>query len=103
MAVRFEPVLVDTSSPDEEGRLAFWQGRLVGVLVRLGEGHGPNRHAWFLELGTGPCRTTQQHGFGDLGEAAAWIEARGGEQAWRRCRWPDRAAGRNGDALRRGS
>ena len=86
MGVRFEPVLVDTNSPDEEGRLAFWQDRLVAVLVRLSsEYHGPNRHAWFLELSTGPCSTTQEHCFGDLQQAAAWIETRVGGSAWPRC------------------
>lgn len=99
MGVRFKPVLVDTNAPDEEGRLAFWQGRLMAVLVRLSECHGEQRDAWFLELSTGPCNTIKPPCFGDLEEAAAWIEGRVRQLGWRRCRRRPAGLGRNIHAL----
>jgi hypothetical protein len=39
VAVTLQPVLVETGTQDEEGRLVFVDGRLVAVLVLLSDAH----------------------------------------------------------------
>jgi hypothetical protein len=56
--IALQPVEVETASPDAEGLLAFADGRLVAVLVRLSaelhEAVGLEGH-WSVEAGFGPC------------------------------------------------
>ena len=56
--ITLQPVQIDTLSADSEGRLAFADGKLVAVLVRLSEElHSADGKAgqWCLEAGFGPC------------------------------------------------
>jgi len=52
MKLGFEPVIVETNTPDEEGRLVFANNRLVAVLVRLSEQHGRKAGCWYLGMGS---------------------------------------------------
>jgi hypothetical protein len=56
--VTLQPVQIETLSADTEGLLAFTDGKLVAVLVRLSdEVHGAAGFAgqWWVETGFGPC------------------------------------------------
>jgi hypothetical protein len=73
--ISFQSIEVLTASEDREGCLVLVDGRLVAVLVRLGDtGHDPLLlGAWYLEAGFGLL--DGQHGlFASLEEAAASIE-----------------------------
>ena len=72
MAVRLQPVLVETGTRDEEGRLVFVDGRLVAVLVLLSEAHEDVAGHWFLEHAFG--RLHAHLTFPGLGAATAWID-----------------------------
>lgn len=71
MAVTLQPVLVETGTRDEEGRLVFVDGRLVAVLVLLSDAHEDVAGHWFLEHGFG--RLHAHLTFPGLGAATAWI------------------------------
>lgn len=66
-----------TGSGDEDGRLVLADGRLVAVLVRLGDlahaEHAGLLGAWFLEAGFGPCAHATPPVFCDLDAAQTWI------------------------------
>lgn len=64
------PVAIESG----EGRLALDEGRLVGVLVRLGALHGVREGEWFLEAGFGRFSTHSPPTFPDLETAQAWFE-----------------------------
>ncbi len=65
---------VHTGSGDEDGQLVLADGRLVAVLVRLGDvAHVGLLGAWFLEAGFGPCAQTVAPVFNDLDAAQDWI------------------------------
>ncbi|MYZ48094.1 hypothetical protein E4O86_10255 [Rhizobiales bacterium L72] len=68
-------VIIETGSPDEDGRLGFPGDRLVAVLVRLSSEH-PQAGQWFLEAGLGQFHGQGGPVFADLGAATAWIEHR---------------------------
>ncbi len=74
--VTFQPTSVRTESIDRVGRLAFIDGDLVAVLVRLdAPGHLPTqRGRWFLEAGFGPCGRNTVPCFDDLESARSWID-----------------------------
>ena len=68
------PVVVETGSADEEGRLVFAHDRLVAVLVRLSAAAHPDpalRDRWFLEAGFGPCAARTSDVFPALADAEA--------------------------------
>ena len=71
MAVRLQPVLVETGTRDEEARLVFVDDRLVAVLVLLSDAHEDVAGQWFLEHGFG--RLNAHLTFPDLDAATAWI------------------------------
>lgn len=81
MSVTLLPVLVETGTADEDGRLVFHGGKLVAVLVRLSDEHEGMSGRWFLERGFGrldrPCPST----FDGLDPACAWIARRLGSRA----------------------
>lgn len=71
------PVPVHTGSGDEDGQLVLADGRLVAVLVRLGDAaHAGLLGAWFLEAGFGPCSQAAPPLFTDLDAAQDWIRQR---------------------------
>ncbi|ACL62073.1 conserved hypothetical protein [Methylobacterium nodulans ORS 2060] len=77
------PVLLDTGSPDTQGRLLLVGDWLVCILVWLSaETHDdPQLHQkWFMEVGFGPCSIRQDTPrlFGTLEDAKAWVEERMG-------------------------
>jgi hypothetical protein len=49
MTFSFEPVSLDASNGDDEGRLVFRDGRLLAVVSCLGKGHGDAVGRWFVE------------------------------------------------------
>ena len=68
------PVLVETGSADEDGRLVFARDRLVAVLVRLSAAAHPDsglRDKWFVEAGFGPCAAQTPDMFPALADAEA--------------------------------
>ncbi len=75
--ITLQPVQIGTQSEDTEGRLAFADGKLVAVLVRLSaELHGANGLAgqWCVEAGFGACATDVLSVWFDSLEAArGWI------------------------------
>lgn len=73
---------VATGSADEEGRLAFHDGRLIAVLVRLDDAdHGAERGQWSLEAGFDGVDSAAPPLFPTLAEAGSWIEAQIGGAA----------------------
>jgi len=57
MSLTLEPVRVATNGHDEEGRLVFARGRLVGLVVRLSALHEELAGQWFFEAGFGRLGT----------------------------------------------
>lgn len=76
MNVALQPVRVETGSPDEEGCLAFVDGRLVAVLVRLSDQHDGAMGHWFLEHGFGRLDGPAHPTFANLEAAQDWISLR---------------------------
>lgn len=75
--ILFQPVLVRNLYEADEGRLAFVDGTLVAILVRLsGDEVAELRGHWFVEAGFGPCEVRQQTTFANLNEAREWIADR---------------------------
>src|SRR5215213_2098354 len=54
--VTWEPIRVETGTPEEDGRLVLVNGKLVAVVVRLSDDHlMPDvQGKWFVEAGFGP-------------------------------------------------
>lgn len=74
-ALLLHPIAVHTGSGDEDGRLVLAHGRLVAVLVRLGDAsHAGIIGFWFLEAGFGPCARAQGCMFRNLDIAEDWIQ-----------------------------
>ncbi len=74
LELSLRPVPVHTGSGDEDGQLVLANGRLVAVLVRLGDAaHAGLLGAWFLEAGFGPCAQATAPVFCDLDAARNWI------------------------------
>lgn len=72
----FQPILVATDSEDEEGHLALYDGKLVGVFVRLaGAEHLDERGRLYLEASFGQLEGLPTPTFASLAEVAHWIEA----------------------------
>ena len=46
----FEPVTLDASHDDVEGRLVYREGRLLAIATRLGASHGEAAGRWFVEV-----------------------------------------------------
>jgi hypothetical protein len=78
MKLGFQPVMVDTNAPDEEGSLVFADNRLVAVLVRLSKEHGRKAGRWYLEHGFGKLDGPAHPIFADLDEAQDWVAQRVG-------------------------
>ncbi len=74
--IEFVPILIDTATDDEEGRLVMSDGRLVGVLVRLdGPEQAPLQGWWSLEAGFGALSETSPEPFETLAAASAWVHS----------------------------
>jgi hypothetical protein len=67
------PIMVDTSSPDCEGRLVLANGLLIAVLVRLDTpGHEMGK-GWFVEAAFGRLFGISAPIFATLEEATRWL------------------------------
>ncbi|BCM86012.1 hypothetical protein mvi_44730 [Methylobacterium indicum] len=78
--ITLDPVRIDTGSTDSEGRLAYRDGHLIGVLTLLDpdlhEELGVGRH-WFLEAGFGRIADEPRPpAFPTLDAARAWLADR---------------------------
>jgi hypothetical protein len=71
MNIKFQPVRVATGSDDENGLLAYADGRLVAVLVHLSELHDDLSGAWFLEAVFGLRESSRT--FPNLESAKEWL------------------------------
>ena len=76
MSLTLQPVRVATGSADEDGRLVFADGRLIGVLVQLSAEHGEIGGQWFVEASFDRLDGTEHPTFQDLGEAKRWLARR---------------------------
>ena len=77
MKLTFQAVQVGNGH-DEEGRLVFAEGRLIGVLVQLSGLHEELSVAgqWFLKTGYGRHLSGEHPTFPDLSAAEEWIRPR---------------------------
>jgi hypothetical protein len=53
MALSFQPVTLDVTSPDREGLMVFRDGRLLAVLTCLSDIHDELAGRWFVEASFG--------------------------------------------------
>lgn len=81
--ISFQPLSVMTDGGAREGHLAFADGHLVGVFVRVSSedtvGGEIEREGWFLEAGFGPCSTlvaVMPGVFATLEKASDWMRAK---------------------------
>jgi hypothetical protein len=71
--ITFKPVWLAAKYDGEEAQLTFVDEHLMAVWVRVeGEGQPLGSHAWFLEIGFGPCRGEGVL-FPTLSAVEAWI------------------------------
>lgn len=75
MEIAFEPVRVAVRG-GEEGRLAFADGRLVAVFVRLSEDYDDHAGSWFMEVGFDRLDGPKHPAFPDLDTAERYLLAR---------------------------
>ncbi|MCJ2114497.1 hypothetical protein MKK64_25360 [Methylobacterium sp. E-025] len=68
-----QPILVDTSSPDREGRLVLANGLLIAVLVRLDTPEHEVGPGWFVEAAFGRLVGISAPIFDTLEEATRWL------------------------------
>jgi hypothetical protein len=73
--IELEDALVWVNGEDRNGRLAYTNGRLVGVLVELNESDG-QKGKWFLEAGFGPASGMTPPVFEELTDARDWLKCR---------------------------
>ncbi|WP_206455538.1 hypothetical protein [Aurantimonas marina] len=75
----FQSVRVGIGREAADGRLVFFKGMLLAVLVRLcGAHYGAMESRWFLEAGFGPCAEIHPLPFETLEDAGLWIGEVGG-------------------------
>ena len=75
MSLTLQPVRV-ANGHDEEGVLAFFEERLVAVLVHLSEENEIAPGDWFLEAGFGRLDGVEHPTFSDLEAAQDWLAKR---------------------------
>ena len=74
LPVELQPIQVETNSPDRDGRLVLWRGKLVGILVKLSAHHGVFKGHWTTEWIAGLLHHPPP--FPDLDAATAWFAKR---------------------------
>jgi hypothetical protein len=74
--VVLQPIAVDTSSADRDGRLVLANGMLVGVLVHLDSPEHESNGGWFLEVGLGRLYGLRPPPFNTLEDATRWMRQR---------------------------
>jgi len=78
MKISLKPVTLGLDTDDTDGRLVFLDDRLVAVLSRLTELHGPMAGLWCIEAGFGIDHRGET--FASLDAAVTWIEQRSEER-----------------------
>ncbi|MCJ2038802.1 hypothetical protein MKK55_07510 [Methylobacterium sp. J-059] len=68
-----QPIMVDTGSPDREGRLVLADGLLIAVLVRLDTPEHEVGPGWFVEAAFGRLFGVSAPIFATLEEATRWL------------------------------
>ncbi|MCJ2005509.1 hypothetical protein [Methylobacterium sp. J-092] len=68
-----QPIMVDTGSPDWEGRLVLANGLLIAVLVRLDTPDHELGNGWFVEAAFGRLIGISAPIFATLEEAMRWL------------------------------
>ncbi|MCJ2075307.1 hypothetical protein MKK68_06490 [Methylobacterium sp. E-016] len=68
-----QPIMVDTGSPDREGRLVLANGLLIAVLVRLDTPEHEVGPGWFVEAAFGRLFGVSAPIFDTLEEATRWL------------------------------
>ncbi|MCJ2114778.1 hypothetical protein MKK64_26815 [Methylobacterium sp. E-025] len=68
-----QPIMVDTGSPDREGRLVLANGLLIAVLVRLDTPEHEVGPGWFVEAAFGRLFGVSAPIFATLEEATRWL------------------------------
>ena len=74
--VIFQPISVDTRSPDQTGMLMLVNGLLVAILVRLDAPEHERPGAWFMEVGLGRLARVRAPSFDTLEDATRWVRQR---------------------------
>lgn len=69
----FQPVTLDTTSPDSEAALVFRSGRLVAVLTRLSDIHADLGGKWFLEAAFANVPAVQPVVFETMEQFGEWL------------------------------
>ncbi len=81
-ALEYQPILVNTASPDEKGCLILADGHLIAVLVHVAGIHAGQSEAalsgWQMEAGFGRCATPVPPLFDTLADAGAWLRTQSG-------------------------
>jgi hypothetical protein len=75
VAVEFQPVRIETGSPDEDGRLAFARGKLVALLVRIADVDDEACCGWSIEWLPEPG-THHPAAFADLQATQDWLDTK---------------------------
>jgi hypothetical protein len=73
MALSFQAVTLDGTSPDSEGRLVFRDGRLFAVVSCLSEIHAEWAGTWYIEAAFADLPRHQPQTFGSLAELEEWL------------------------------
>jgi hypothetical protein len=68
-----QPIMVDTGSPDQEGRLVLANGLLIAVLVRLDTPDHEQGGGWFVEATFGRLQGLFPPIFDNLEVATRWL------------------------------
>jgi len=73
VVLSFQAVILDSSSPDQEGRLVFRDGRLLAVITRLSDIHPELAGRWFVEATFGRVPIVHPPAFETIDEFEGWI------------------------------
>lgn len=74
--VVLQPILLDTASRDQDGRLVMANGRLIAILVHHEDLDEPANRGWFLEAGLGRLQGLRPARFDSLDAATRWVRLR---------------------------
>lgn len=73
MVLSKQAVTLDTDTPDRDGLLVFRDGRLIAVLSRLGDIHGPLEGHWYIESMFGDVPAFQPPTFETFRQFEDWL------------------------------
>ena len=74
--VVLQSIAVDTGSADQDGRLVIANGKLIAVLVHVGDPEHEIVGGWFLEVGLGRLHGLRPATFATLEDATRWLRQR---------------------------